>query len=47
MILCEENCEYKGYDSKAKKALCSGQVKMKLLLISEISFEDNYNYNYI
>ena len=39
MTLCEENCEYKGYDSKAQKALCSCQVKIKLPLISEISFD--------
>ena len=39
MTLCEENCDYKGYDSKAKKALCSCQVKIKLPLISEISFD--------
>ena len=37
LSLCEENCEYKGYDLENKKALCGCEVKVKLLLFSEIT----------
>ena len=36
LSLCETNCHYEGYDSKAKKALCDCQIKIKMPLISEI-----------
>lgn len=38
LTLCEENCDFKRYNSKTKKSLCSYQIKIKLPLISEISF---------
>ena len=43
--LCEEDCKLTGYDSNTKKALCSCEVKIKLPLISEISFDKNKLYN--
>jgi hypothetical protein len=36
MSLCEEDCEYKGYDSKNKKSICECEIKLKFPLISEI-----------
>ena len=39
--LCEENCDFTGYDSNTKKALCSCQIKIKLPLISEIRIDKN------
>ena len=44
MTLCEENCEYMGYDTKTKKALCSCQIKIKLPLISAIYFDKEQLY---
>ena len=37
--LCEEDCEFKGYDSLTKKALCSCEVKMNMKKINEISID--------
>ena len=36
MSLCENNCEYTGYNDEAKKAICKCDVKTKFVLISEI-----------
>ena len=36
MSLCENNCDYKGYESEIKMAKCECQVKIKIPLISEI-----------
>ena len=53
MSLCEEDCDFKGYNSTLKRALCSCPVKIKLLIIPEIRFNktklyDNFiNINYI
>ena len=44
MTLCEENCEFKGYDTNTKKAICSCQIKIKLPLISDISFDKEQLY---
>ena len=37
--LCEENCDFTGYDSNTKKALCSCKIKIKLPLIAEIKID--------
>ena len=37
MTLCEETCDFNGYDKETKKAICSCKVKTKLPLISDIS----------
>ena len=41
MTLCEENCDYERYDFKIGKAICSCLTKIKMPLISEISFDKN------
>ena len=43
--LCEENCEFTGYDHNTTKALCSCLIKIKLPLISEISIDKNRLYD--
>ena len=45
MTLCEEDCEYKGYDSDKKQALCECPIKINLLKISQISINTNKLYN--
>ena len=37
MSLCENNCEYNGYNYKTKKAICECYVKINFPLISEVS----------
>ena len=44
MTLCEEDCDFNGYDRDTKKALCSCQIKVKLPLISEISIDKEQLY---
>ena len=44
MTLCEENCNFTGYDTENKKAICSCEVKIKLPLLSEITFDKNKLY---
>ena len=41
LSLCEKNCEYEGYDSETKRALCNCNIKIKLPLISEIVLNKN------
>jgi len=41
LSLCEKDCEYEGYDSEAKRALCNCKIKIKLPLISEIELNKN------
>ena len=41
MTLCEENCDFQKYDNKIGKAICSCLTKIKMPLISEISFDKN------
>ena len=36
MSLCENNCNYNGYDNKSKKALCECNIKINFPLVSEI-----------
>ena len=45
MTLCEEDCDFKEYDSKTENVLCSCDVKIKLPLISEISFNKEKLYD--
>ena len=48
MSLCEINCEYGGYNSEIKKSKCECQVKLNLLLISEIKInKDKLLNNFI
>ena len=41
LTLCEEDCEFQGYDTTTKKASCSCKVKVSLPLISEIEIDTN------
>ena len=41
MTLCEENCDYERYDFEMGKAICSCLIKIKMPLITEISFYKN------
>ena len=45
--LCEKNCEYKGYDTDIKKALCECQVKTKMNVYSNNFDEDKLLNNII
>ena len=39
MTLCEENCDYNGYDNETKKAICECKIKESFLSIFEINFD--------
>ena len=39
MTLCEENCDYNGYDNETKRAKCKCKIKERFLSISEINFD--------
>ena len=39
LSLCEDNCDYKGYDTRNKKAICYCSVKVKVPLLSEIEID--------
>ena len=41
MSLCENSCEYTGYDSKNKKALCECGIKYKEIILSEVDYDTN------
>ena len=41
LSLCENNCEYEGYDPEAKSALCNCKLKIQIALISEIVLNKN------
>ena len=45
--LCEKNCEYNGYDTDTKKALCECQVKTKMNFFSNINIDKNKLLNKI
>ena len=45
MTLCEENCEFKDYDYKNKKALCECKIKINFFSISEITIDKAKLYN--
>ena len=38
MSLCEEDCEYNGYNLMTKKSICQCYIKINLLFFSEIKF---------
>ena len=44
MTVCEENCDFVGYDKDTQKAICSCEVKIKLPLMSEITLDKNKLY---
>ena len=39
MTLCEEDCDFERYDYKLRKVICSCLTKIKMPLISEITFD--------
>ena len=41
LSLCENNCEFKGYDYQTKKAQCECVSKIEINLISEIISNEN------
>ena len=41
MTLCEENCDFERYDNNLGKVICSCLTKIKIPIISEISFDNN------
>ena len=41
MSLCENICEYVGYDKENKKAICECGIRYKELLLSEIDNDNN------
>ena len=45
MTLCEENCDFKTYDTENKKTLCSCQIKIELPLVSAIYFNKDELYS--
>ena len=45
LTLCEEDCEFNGYDKTTKKALCSCNVKISLPIISEITIDRQRLYD--
>ena len=45
LTLCEEDCEFNGYDQTTKKALCSCNVKISLPIISEITIDKQRLYD--
>ena len=45
LSLCEKDCEFKGYDSVNKKALCECFIKFKFPLISEVAIDKNQLLN--
>ena len=45
MSLCENICEYVGYDNENKKAICECGIRYKELLLSEIDNDNNLLFN--
>ena len=45
--LCEENCEFKGYDESTGSAQCSCDVKLSASLISEIKIDKSKLYQFM
>ena len=45
--LCEENCEYLGYDETNKQVECNCEIKINIPLISEIKIDKNKLYTLI
>ena len=47
MSLCEEDCEYKGYDKSTKTMECSCGVKLSASLVTEIKIDKSKLYDFI
>ena len=45
MTLCEETCEYKGYNTNTKKADCECPIKINLFKISQINVDKDKLYD--
>ena len=45
--LCEENCEYLGYDETNKQVECNCEIKINIPLISEIKIDKNKLYKFM
>ena len=45
MSLCENNCNYKGYNNETKKVLCKCNIKVKFPLLSEIEINKDQLLN--
>jgi hypothetical protein len=43
--LCEKDCEYKGYDSKLKKAKCECKIKNEIKIFSKIIIDKDLLFN--
>ena len=41
MVICEENCEFIGYNKNTKKAICACKVKKSFNFISDFNFDKN------
>ena len=41
MVICEENCEFIGYDKNTKKAICECKVKKSFNFITDFNFDKN------
>ena len=41
MSLCENNCEYYGYDEKTKNVICKCEVKESQIVVSEVDNDNN------
>ena len=46
-IICEENCNFVGYDSDSKNYKCSCEIKVDLPLISELKIDKNKLYQFM
>ena len=47
MSLCENNCEYKGYDNNKKISKCECSIKSEFHFLSEIKIDKNLLLNNI
>ena len=47
MSLCEENCQYIGYDAINEEVLCKCEIKIELPLISDIKIDKNKLYKFV
>ena len=45
LSLCENSCEFKGYEKETKKAICECEIKYQQILVSEIVNDNGIFYN--
>jgi hypothetical protein len=45
MSLCENSCEFAGYEKETKKAICECEIKYQQIVISEIANNNEIFYN--